>query len=77
MATHSLKEDVSKAKHISADCQTVKNMDFTIKEPQMDVTENENQLYKETYLKVLKNEMLFNNGRRKTDGKQGKFFSYR
>ncbi len=77
MAKHSLKEDVSKAKHISADCQTVKNMDFTIKEPQMDVTENENQLYKETYLKVLKNEMLFNNGRRKTDGKQGKFFSYR
>ena len=61
MAKHSLKEDVSKAKHISADCQTVKNMDFTIKEPQMDVTENENQLYKETYLKVLKNEMLFNN----------------
>ena len=77
MAKHSLKEDVSKAKHISADCQTVKNMDFTIKEPQMDVTENENQLYKETYLKVLKTEMLFNNGRRKTDGKQGKFFSYR
>ena len=77
MAKHSLKEDVSKAKHISADCQTVKNMDFTIKEPQMDVTENENQLYKETYQKVLKNEMLFNNGRRKTDGKQGKFFSYR
>ena len=77
MAKHSLKEDVSKAKHISADCQTVKNMDLTIKEPQMDVTENENQLYKETYLKVLKNEMLFNNGRRKTDGKQGKFFSYR
>ena len=77
MAKHSLKEDVSKAKHISADCQTVKNMDFTIKEPQMDVTENENQSYKETYLKVLKNEMLFNNGRRKTDGKQGKFFSYR
>lgn len=77
MAKHSLKEDASKAKHISADCQTVKNMDFTIKEPQMDVTENENQLYKETYLKVLKNEMLFNIGRRKTDGKQGKFFSYR
>lgn len=49
-----IKEDASKTIRVSAVCQTVKNMDFTIKEPQMDITENEDQLYKEAYLKVLK-----------------------
>lgn len=52
-----IKEDLSESIHISAVCQTVKNMDFAIKEPQMDITENEDRLYKEAYLKVLKNEM--------------------
>lgn len=52
-----IKEEASESTHISAVCQTVKNMDFAIKEPQMDITENEDKLYKEVYLKVLKNEM--------------------
>lgn len=38
-------------------CDIVRAMDFTAKEPQMDITPEENQLYLEGYLKVLKNEI--------------------
>ena len=36
---------------------SVKNMDFTIREPRLDITSEEDRLYKKAYLKVLKNEM--------------------
>lgn len=38
-------------------CDIIRAMDFTAKEPQMDITPEENQLYLEGYLKVLKNEI--------------------
>ncbi len=36
-------------------CDIVGAMDFTAKEPQLDITSEENQIYLEGYLKVLKN----------------------
>lgn len=38
-------------------CDIVRAMDFTAKEPQLDITPEENQIYLEGYLKVLKNEI--------------------
>ena len=32
-------------------------MDFTVKEPKMDITAEEDMLYKEAYLKILKNQI--------------------
>ena len=52
-----MQEESVKSSHISAVCQTVKSMNFTIKEPHLNITEEEDKLYKEAYLKVLKNEM--------------------
>lgn len=38
-------------------CDIVRAMDFTAKEPQLDITPEENRAYLEGYLKVLKNEI--------------------
>ena len=38
-------------------CDIVRAMDFTAREPQLDITPEENQIYLEGYLKVLKNEI--------------------
>lgn len=38
-------------------CEKVRSMDFTVNESHMDVTPEENQMYLEAYLKILKNEM--------------------
>lgn len=38
-------------------CDIVRAMDFTAKEPQLDITPEENRVYLEGYLKVLKNEI--------------------
>lgn len=38
-------------------CEIVRAMDFTVKEPKLDITPEENQMYLEGYLKVLKNEI--------------------
>lgn len=42
---------------IATTCEVVRAMDFTVNEPHMNVTPEENQKYLEAYLKVLKNEM--------------------
>lgn len=38
-------------------CDIVRSMDFTVKEPHLDITPEENRVYLEGYLKVLKNEI--------------------
>ena len=38
-------------------CEQVRSIDFTVNEPHIDVTPEENQLYLEAYLKILKNEL--------------------
>ena len=38
-------------------CDIVRAMDFTVKKPQLDITPDENRIYLEGYLKVLKNEI--------------------
>lgn len=38
-------------------CEQVRSIDFTVNEPHMDVTPEENRLYLQAYLKILKNEM--------------------
>lgn len=38
-------------------CDIVRAMDFTAKKPQLDITPEENQIYLDGYLKVLKNEI--------------------
>lgn len=38
-------------------CDIVRAMDFTVKKPQLDITPEENRIYLEGYLKVLKNEI--------------------
>lgn len=38
-------------------CDIVRTMDFTVKEPRLDITPEENRVYLEGYLKVLKNEI--------------------
>ncbi|MDE7479406.1 MAG: hypothetical protein K2M91_15975, partial [Lachnospiraceae bacterium] len=51
------KKESVQSKYIAAVCQAVKNMDFTIREPMMDIMPEEDRLYKEAYLKALRNEM--------------------
>jgi len=43
-------------------CEIVRAMDFTVKEPDLDITPEENQIYLEGYLKVLKNEIPITSG---------------
>ena len=50
-------EDLDEDEKIEIICNHLKQMDFTVNEPMLDVTEEENQLYLEAYLKVLKNEI--------------------
>lgn len=45
------------SEYVADVCDAVKNMDFTIREPRLDITSEEDRLYKKAYLKVLKNEM--------------------
>ena len=47
----------AESEYVSDVCDSVKNMDFTIREPRLDITAEEDRLYKEVYLQVLKNEM--------------------
>ena len=42
---------------IATVCQAVKSLDFEPRMPQLRLTEEEEELYKEAYLKILKNEM--------------------
>lgn len=42
---------------VRAVCEAVRAMDFTVREPKLDITPEENQVYLEGYLKVLKNEI--------------------
>ena len=42
---------------IATICETLRSMDFTVNEPHMDITPEENSEYLEAYLQVLKNEM--------------------
>ena len=46
-----------KSEYIDTICEAVKTMDFTVKEPKMDITAEEDMLYKEAYLKILKNQI--------------------
>lgn len=50
-------ETDSTESQIAAMCEAVRAMDFTVKEPHMDITPEENRKYLEAYLKVLKNEL--------------------
>ncbi|MDE7253485.1 MAG: hypothetical protein K2O32_11160 [Acetatifactor sp.] len=50
-------EDLDEDEKIEIICEHLNQMDFTVNEPRLDVTEEENRLYLEAYLKVLKNEI--------------------
>ncbi len=50
-------EDLDEDEKIKIICEQLNQMDFTVSEPVMDVTEEENRLYLEAYLKILKNEI--------------------
>lgn len=50
-------ERTVESEYISIVCEAVKAMDFAIKEPQMNITAEEDTLYKEAYLKILKNQI--------------------
>lgn len=52
-----LPDNSDESEYVSDVCNAVKNMDFTIREPRLDITAEEDRLYKEAYLQVLKNEM--------------------
>ncbi len=55
----------SKEEEIKIICQTVKAMDFTIKQPYISISQEEDVFYKEAYLSVLKSEIPTTNN----DGK--------
>ena len=48
-------EKTVKSEYIDIVCEAVKTMDFTVKEPIINITAEEDMLYKEAYLKILKN----------------------
>ncbi len=50
-------EDLDEDEEIKIICEQLGQMDFTVNEPVMEVTEDENRLYLEAYLKILKNEI--------------------
>lgn len=50
-------EDLDEDEKIEIICEHLNQMDFTVNEPMLDVTEEENRLYLGAYLKVLKNEI--------------------
>lgn len=50
-------ETENQESQVAAICESVRAMEFTVNEPHMDVSPEENTKYLEAYLKVLKNEM--------------------
>ena len=42
---------------VTAVCEMVRAMDFTVEEPHMELTEEEDRAYREAFLKLLKNEL--------------------
>ena len=56
-ATDAENDILADDKEIAAVCEKVKAMDFTANQLQMDIDSEENRLYLEVYLKILKNEM--------------------
>ena len=50
-------EKTVKSEYIDIVCEAVKTMDFTVKEPIINITAEEDMLYKEAYLKILKNQI--------------------
>ena len=50
------------AVYVSIICDAVKAMDFSIRKPQLKITPQEDRLYKEGYLKILKNQIPISEG---------------
>ena len=42
---------------VAAVCEMMRAMDFTVEQPHMELTEEEDRAYKEAFLRLLKNEL--------------------
>lgn len=60
-------EELTKSIEIEAICEIVETMDFTINQPELNISLEEDIFYKEAYLKILKSEIPTINSEGKTE----------